>query len=261
MPNTVTLGYSERGQGSPVVFLHGYPLNREIWREQLQSLSDHYRVITPDLRGHGQSPVPDGVYEMESLARDVFTLLDSLEVPQAVMIGHSMGGYATLAAWRLAPERFIALGLVGSQAGADSDEARQTRFNTAEKVFVEGSKIVADAMTPKLFAPGFPKDDPIVEQVRNIILSTKPTGIIGALKGMAARPDSSQLLPGITVPVLLLTGDKDQLIPSQRSEIMAADIKIGSLVTVENAGHLPMMEQPHATTMAIRKFLDEVIPS
>lgn len=261
MATTVSLSYSERGQGIPVVLLHGYPLNRDIWREQLQSLSDHYHVITPDLRGHGLSPAPDGLYEMDLVIRDVFALLDLLEIEKAVIIGHSMGGYATLAGWRAAPERFIALGLIGSQAGADSEEAKQNRYNMAEKVYVEGSKVVAEAMVPKFFAPGFPADDPIIEQVKTIVLNTKPSGIIGTLKGMAARPDSTSILPNIDVPVLLLSGDKDQLIPPTRSEAMATAIKTATLVTVENAGHMPMMEQPHATTMAIRKFLDEISPA
>src|SRR5215475_5055872 len=120
MTNLVTLHYSEQGQGLPVVLLHGYPLSSAIWQTQQNGLSDHYRVITPDLRGHGQSPAPDGVYEMETMARDVLSLLDSLQVEKAAIMGHSMGGYVTFALWRLAPERFAAFGLICSQAQPDS---------------------------------------------------------------------------------------------------------------------------------------------
>src|SRR6185295_9302015 len=116
-----------------------------------QRLSDHYRVITPDLRGHGRSPAPAGVYEMDLLARDVLALLDALFIKKAVIMGHSMGGYVTLAAWKLAPERFLALGLIASQAGADSEEGRQGRYKMAEKVAAEGSKVMAAAMLPRLF--------------------------------------------------------------------------------------------------------------
>jgi 3-oxoadipate enol-lactonase len=259
MPNTVNLHYSEQGQGpTPLVLLHGYPLSSAIWQEQANSLSNEYRVITPDLRGHGQSPAPEGVYEMELMARDVFALLDTLGIQKAAIMGHSMGGYATLAAYRLAPERFLALGLIGSQAGADSEEARQGRFNTAEKVFMEGSSVVANAMVPKLFAPTFPLDDPIAEQAKQMILSTKSSGIIGTLKGMAARADSGPLLPQIKVPVLLITGDKDQIVPPSRAEAMASAIPGATLATIENAGHMMMMEQPQATAMAIRNFMSAV---
>ncbi|HLY26977.1 MAG TPA: alpha/beta fold hydrolase [Aggregatilineales bacterium] len=257
MANPVSLHYTERGQGTVVVFLHGYPLNSTIWQTEQDSLSDHYRVITPDLRGHGESPAPEGIYEMESLAQDVITLLDSLEVDKAAIMGHSMGGYVTLALWRLIPERFLALGMISSQAGPDSPEGREGRYKSAENVFMEGSKAAEQSMLPKMFAAGLPPESSIVEQVRTMILNTRPSGMIGVLKGMAARPDSRPLMREITVPVLLLSGDKDQLIPLQRSVDMAELIEGATLATIENAGHLAMLEQPQATLMAIRNFLDQ----
>jgi 3-oxoadipate enol-lactonase len=221
-------------------------------------LSGDFRVITPDLRGFGQSPAPEGIYEMETFAQDVLNLLDTLNVKQAVIMGHSMGGYVALAMWRLARERFLGFGMINSQAGADSEEARQNRFKTAEKVFTEGSSVVAAAMVPKLFAPNVPENETFIEQVRTTITNTRPNAIIGALKGMAARPDSTELLSTIKVPTLILTGDKDQLILPQRSDAMAAAIPQASLVTVEDAGHLPMLEQPQATLMAMKNFLTEI---
>jgi 3-oxoadipate enol-lactonase len=259
MANTVNLHYTEQGQGStPLVLLHGYPLSSVIWQEQANSLSNEYRVITPDLRGHGQSPTPEGIYDMELMARDVFALLDTLGIQKAAIMGHSMGGYITLAAYHIAPERFLALGLIDSQAGADSEEARQGRYNTAEKVFMDGSSVVANAMLPKLFVPGFATDESVYEQVKAIILNTKAAGIIGTLKGMAARSDSGPLLPNVDIPVLLITGDKDQIIPPSRAEAMASAIAGATLATIENAGHMPMMEQPQATAMAIRNFLSTI---
>src|SRR5260221_11095743 len=143
----VTLHYSEQGQGLPVVLMLGYPFSIGIWPTQHQGMSDHYRVITADLRGHGRSRAPEGVYDMETMARDVLALLDSLGVEKAAIIGHSMGGYVTFALWRLAKDRFAALGLVCSQASPDSDDTRQVRYKTAEKVFVEGSQVVPQALT------------------------------------------------------------------------------------------------------------------
>jgi 3-oxoadipate enol-lactonase len=258
MSNPVTLHYTEQGQTLPVILLHGYPLSSVIWQTQQQNLSDHYRVITPDLRGHGQSPAPDGIYDMDTLARDVLALMESLGIEKAAIMGHSMGGYVALAMWRLAPKRFAALGLIDSQAMPDSEDTRSGRYKTAEKVFEDGSQVVAQAMTLRLFAPNTPEDEPAVEQVRTMILNTRPASIIGSLKGMAARPDSTDLLPQINVPVLILTGDKDQLIAPQKAEKMAAAIPSAVLATIEDAGHLPMLEQPQATTMAIRNFLDEI---
>ena len=128
----------------------------------------------------------------------------------------------------------------------------------AEKVAAEGSKVVAEAMLPKLFAPNLPAGAPIIDQVRQMILNTPPAGIIGTLKGMAVRPDSGPLLPNLNIPVLILTGDKDQIIPPDKAKAMAAAITTATLTMVENAGHMPMLEQPEATTTAIRSFLSEV---
>ena len=188
MADTVALCYTEAGQGTPVVLLHGFPLSGAIWEHQHRLLCDRYRVITPDLRGHGRSPAPPGVYEMGLLADDVLALLDSLKIAKAVIMGHSMGGYVVLAAWKRAPERFLALGLIDSQAGNDTEEARRGRHKMADKAAAEGSSVVAAAMIPKLFAFGVPVAPPVLNQVRQIILNTDPTGIVGSLKGMALRP-------------------------------------------------------------------------
>ena len=146
MPDTVNLHFSDAGQGTPVVLLHGFPLSHSIWTQQQESLARHYLVIAPDLRGHGQSPAPAGVYEMETLARDVLALLDSLGIAQAVIMGHSLGGYVTLAAWKCAPQRFLAMGLIDSHASADTDEGRQKRLQLVEKVAAQGSLAAAEAM-------------------------------------------------------------------------------------------------------------------
>jgi len=238
-----------------VVLLHGFPLSSEIWGRQRESLAAHYRVITPDLRGHGRSPATADGYEMESLAGDVLALLDSLRIERAVLMGHSMGGYVTLAAWRLAPERFSALGLICSHAGADTAEGRQGRMVLAEKVAAQGSLVAADAMLPKLFAPGRAAGDPIWEQVRKLMLNTAPAGIIGSLHGMAARPDSNSLLPSIGVPVLVVAGDNDQIIPLAKAEALAAATSKATLKVIANAGHMTMLEQPAATTAAVDEFL------
>jgi len=257
MANIVRLHCSEAGLGTPVVLLHGFPLASAIWSEQ-QCLGDRYRVITPDLRGHGQSPAPEGVYEMEDMARDVLALLDSLAIEKAVILGHSMGGYVTLAAWKLAPERFLGLGLVASQAAADTEEGRQGRRKLAEKVSAEGNAAVAAAMLPRLFAPDLEADSPLVDQARKMILGTPRAGILGALNGMAVRENVTALLTTIGVPALILAGDKDQIIPPVKAEAMAAAIPKSTLAMIANAGHMPILERPVETTTAIGKFLGSI---
>ncbi len=254
----VRLNFSDSGQGTPVVLLHGFPLSGVIWMPQQRLLSDQYRVITPDLRGHGRSPAPAAGYEMETLAEDVLALLDDLGIPKAVIMGHSMGGYVTLAAWKMAPERFLALGLLDSQAAPDTDEGRKTRNQLADQVAKEGSAAVEAAMLPKLFAPNLDAKDPLIGQVRQIIKTTPRAGIVGALHGMAQRPDASAILAAIAVPTLILTGDGDQLIAPARATAMAAVVANAMLAVIPNAGHLPMMEQPAATTTTLLSFLSTV---
>ncbi|MBX3061454.1 MAG: alpha/beta hydrolase [Anaerolineae bacterium] len=254
----VQLHYTEQGSGTPLILLHGFPLSSIIWREQVNRLSDQARVITPDLRGHGRSPSSDDIYEMELLARDVVELMDTLEIPQAVVMGHSMGGYVALALARIARNRLKALGLIASQSAADSEEARQNRYKLAERVVNEGSIAVAESMLPRLFAPGEHEDDTMVETVNTVMLNTRPQTLINSLKGMAVRTDSTPLLGTFDFPVLIVTGDQDAIIPLQKAEQMAAALKNGTLVTIENAGHMTMMEQPQATSLAIRNFITEL---
>jgi 3-oxoadipate enol-lactonase len=254
----VNLHFTEAGRGAPVVLLHGFPLSSSIWREQQEILSDHYRVITPDLRGHGKSPIPEGTYTMDLFAGDVIALLDKLEIEKAAIIGHSMGGYVTFALWRAAPQRFSAFGLVCSQAGADTEEAKQNREKLADKVFSTGSNAAAEAMLNRLFSPTLPTDDPNIEATRLVMISNKSMGIVNSLRGMAARPDSSDLLPEINVPTLIMTGDRDQVIAPAKAETMAAAMQNATLVMIEDAGHMPMLEQPHATALAMRNFLNEL---
>jgi len=233
--------------------LHGFPLSSEIWRAQHVELGDRWRVITPDLRGHGKSPAPDGAYTMEAMARDLLALLDSLRIPKAVILGHSMGGYITLAAAKIEPERFLGLGLVASQAAADTEEARQGRFKMIEKVAAEGNTAVAAAMIPRLFAPG--ADEKIVDAARRMILTTPRAGIIGTLQAMAARENTEAVLAKIKVPVLLLAGEHDQIIPLARSQALAAAVPGATLAVIEKVGHMPMLEDAVRTTAAIGEFL------
>jgi pimeloyl-ACP methyl ester carboxylesterase len=256
----IDLHYTEHGQGTPLVLLHGFPFSSALWRDQANGLADFCRVITPDLRGHGASPAPEGTYTMEILAQDVLRLLDSLGVEKAAIMGHSMGGYVALALWRLAPARFTAFGLIASHVWADTDEGRKGRYDLIAAVEERGTRAVVDAMLPRLFGPQLAEDEPIKESAESLMLATKPSGVMGALRGMALRSDSSDLLPLIDVPTLILCGDSDKIVPPARAESMAAALPNATLITIENAGHLPMLEQPHATTLALRTFLNDLDP-
>lgn len=250
------LSHQELGKGPAVVLLHGFPLNSSIWNPQKQHLSQRFRVILPDLPGHGAS-APQAGASIADMAREVLSLLDSLGVQQAAVGGHSMGGYVALALQKLAPARVTGLALISTQAGDDSPEARQGRISLAEKVGQEGPDPVVHAVLPKLFATADERG-PAQLMTANMIRQTPREGIQAALQAMAGREDLRPHLTAITVPTLVLTGQEDRLIPPDRSEGMAAQIANAVLVKVADAGHMPMMEKPNDVSRALERWLDLV---
>lgn len=247
------LTYREFGKGPAVVLLHGFPLSGVIWDDQARHLAGQYRVVLPDLPGHGGSaPLAD--VSIAQMASEVLRLLDHLQVERAAVAGHSMGGYVALALQKQAPERVAGLALVCTQAGSDAPETREGRFATARKVESEGPQVLAAAMLPKLFASA-EGPERMREAVGNLIRQTPVAGIKGALHAMADREDLQPLLPAMAVPTLILTGLEDRVIPPARSESMAAQIPGAVLVKVADAGHMPMMEQPYSVSIALERWL------
>jgi len=250
------LSFEQYGSGAALLLLHGFPFDHSIWEAQCNDLRNVCRVILPVLRGHGHSPAPEGAYSMDVMAQDVLNLLNKIGVYKAVWVGHSMGGYVTLAAYRLAPERFAGIGLIASNYLADTPEGQARRYEIAEKVSQEGAEAV---INPKLFKEGTPPDSPIVERINRIIRATPPTGIIGTLQAMATRPDSTETLKRIRVPALVVGGEHDQLFKPEIPQTMAELIPDSQLVMLDS-GHLPMLEEPEAVTRALEGLLARAKP-
>jgi len=253
--NTVKLSYWERGTGLPVVLLHGFPFDHTLWQAQADALSREYRIITPDLRGHGQSPAPDGSYPMRDMAGDVVALLDSLGIEQVVWAGHSMGGYITLAALRDFGPRVRAAAFVATHPYADPPEKQQDRQNGARKALESGTESAVSGMIPTIFAPGADPESEQARRIRQIMFRTPPTGVAGVQQGMAARPDSVETLREARVPMVWIAGAQDQIVKRAMLEGLAQTLPSLRMVWIEGAGHLPMIEQPDATTEALRAFL------
>ncbi|HEV3470879.1 MAG TPA: alpha/beta fold hydrolase [Pyrinomonadaceae bacterium] len=253
----IEIAYEEAGRGEPVVLLHGFPFNRTLWREQAAALAERFRVITPDLRGHGESSVAEGPATMEEMAEDVAALLDALGVGRAVVGGLSMGGYVTLAFCRRFPERVRALVLADTRPQGDTEDGRRAREETARRALEEGMEPIADSMLPKLLAPATLAGRPdVVGRVRAMILSTKPEGAAAALRGMAVRRDQTDWLGEISVPTLIVVGREDGLTPPSDSETMRAKIKGARLEVIEGAGHVSNVEQPSEFNRALSGFLE-----
>jgi len=254
--NGIDIFYSISGTGRPIVLIHGYPLDHTIWDPQREYLSENYVVITPDLRGHGKSGSSPGPYTMDLLARDVHALIDHLHLEPVVLGGLSMGGYVALAFMRLFPQKVRGLILVDTRAEADTDEARSRREQQAQTVLRNGTKEVVDQMAPKMFTERTAREDPkLVGGVRRMMESTSPTGIAGALLGMAQRPDSTPFLGSIRVPTLILVGAQDSITTVDHARKMASGIPDSQLVVVPDAAHLTTLERPQEVNAAIGGFL------
>lgn len=257
--NGINVGYTEMGRGSPVMLLHGFPLNRSMWRDQALELSATYHVIMPDLRGHGETASPSDEAPMEVMAEDVAALMDLLEINQAVLGGLSMGGYVALAFYRLFPGRVRALILADTRPQADSEEARRNRERIWERALQQGIETITDAMLPKLLAPAtLAKEIEIVARVREMIQGTKPEGAAAALRGIAARRDQSDLLPEIASPTLIIVGSEDAVTPPGDAELMHREIRHSHLRIIEGAGHLSNVERPTEFNQTLVNFLNTV---
>ena len=256
----LTMAYDATGSGRPLLLLHGYPLSRRIWQPQFDGLLDAAWMVAPDLRGHGDTEASEGAYSMGQLAEDAAALLEELGITQPVVVGGlSMGGYAALAFYRQFPERVAALILASTRAGADSPEGRAGREKYVATAREKGAAAIADAMLPKMFAPGTYASQPgLVEQVREIMAGTSVTGIAGALLGMRDRADATPLLAEIDRPVLVVHGADDQLIPPSEAEAMHGHLRNSRLELVPGAGHLVNMEQPASFNAAVRNFLQSL---
>jgi pimeloyl-ACP methyl ester carboxylesterase len=255
----IQLAYTDAGLGLPVVLLHGYPFNRSLWTEQVSALSNSYRVITPDLRGLGESDSRPGAATMNRMAQDVVELLDQLEISRAVIGGLSMGGYVALAFYKQFPSRVRALVLADTRPQADTEEGKQTRVQQAEKALAEGMAGIADSMLPKLLTPETVSKRPeVVKRVRDMMLKTKPEGAAGALLGMAERDDQTPLLAQIACPALILVGREDPITPVPDSEKMNREIAGSRLVVIDNAAHVSNLERTEQFNNELVQFLNSL---
>jgi YbgC/YbaW family acyl-CoA thioester hydrolase len=254
--NGVNLAVEVRGEGPAILFVHGYPLDRTIWRDQIDSL-DGYRRIAPDLRGMGQSDAPDLGYGMGIYADDLAALLDALGVNEVVLCGLSMGGYVIFEFLRRWRHRVRALILMDTRAEGDSTEGRRARDAAAATARDGGAGAVGGALLPKMLAPGSEERAPeLVDRVRRMMAATPVPGMIGALAAMRDRHDSTGLLPTLAnLPTLVLVGEADALAPPDAARRMATLIPGARLVVIPGAGHLPPVERPSETTAEIREFL------
>lgn len=253
------IAYQVLGEGPPVVLLHPFPAHHELWLAAAQALSSRYRLILPDLRGHGDSGIGEGPATMEAHAADVERVLDDARVDRAVFVGVSIGGYILFEFWRRFRERVKALVLCNTKAQADNQEARAGRLQAAAEVLERGPEPFFASTVQRLLGKTTRDTRPdLVEGALRMMRKMSAEDVAQVQRGMAERPDSVPTLRTITVPTLLVTGDEDILTGPPEAQLMQQNIPGSEMKIIPRAGHYSPWEQPTQVGRLLRQFLDSV---
>jgi 3-oxoadipate enol-lactonase len=256
MPEPMELAYEERGSGSTLVFIHGFPFDRTMWIPQLAGLAKVRTCVAVDLRGSGLSnDEQPSDYSMDLFADDVVKTLDAMNVDQADFAGLSMGGYVLFSLWRRHPARVRSLIFLDTKAEADNEEGKAGRVKTAEMVAEKGMQPLWESLGPKL--TGSSPSEEVVEKLRQMFLNTAPEVAAADSLAMRDRPDSTGDLASINVPVLWLQGEEDGLMPVDGARASAEKIPGARFVPIPKGGHVSPMENPEAVNEAMSAFLKE----
>ncbi|MDQ0063508.1 alpha/beta fold hydrolase [Paenibacillus harenae] len=242
--------------GGVIVLLHGYCGSSAYWERVVGPLSRTARIIAPDARGHGLSSASDDeVYSMEMYASDIESLLEKVKVDKACLLGHSLGGYITLAFAEKYGERLSGFGLIHSTAKEDGEAAKLNRDKAAATLQRDGVRPFVDGLIPKLFAPEHAEARQAdIERGKQIGYATSLQGAVGTARGMKQRPDRTELIRQSPLPVLLVAGAADALIPAE-STFAAAGLR-AIQQKLESSGHMGMVEQPEELIAIISRFAD-----
>ncbi|MFI6443033.1 alpha/beta fold hydrolase [Kitasatospora sp. NPDC050543] len=255
------LSVRESGTGTPLVLLHAFPLAASMWSAQLDALpgltGDEARVLAPDQRGFGGTELGTDDPSLDLVADDLALLLDAAGIERAVIGGLSMGGYVALAFARRHPGRLAGLLLADTKATADTDAARANRERIAAAVLARDSVrlLAEERMEDALLGPG---SGPLAERVRAMIAQAPPQAVAWAQRAMAARPDSSDVLPGVAVPAAVIVGEQDGITPPAEARLMADALPAAELTVIPGSGHLSALEAPEAFNAAVRRLLARV---
>jgi 3-oxoadipate enol-lactonase len=250
------IAYKVIGEGSPVVLLHPFPVSHEFWFPASETLLQDFRLILPDLRGHGDSQAGDGPATMEKHARDIARILDEESIGKIPMVGVSIGGYVIFEFWRRFRERVSALALFNTKARADEGEARSARLQAADDVLKKGTEQFLAGMVQKVLGSATRNSRPdLVEGALRMMRKASAESIASIQRGMADRPDSLSTLKSINVPTMIVTGEEDTMTGVAEAELMRKNISGSRMCVISRAGHYSPWEQPEQAGKLLREFL------
>lgn len=256
----IEMAYVVSGEGPAVLLLHGFPFDKSMWSVQIEAVTAAgFQLVSPDLRGHGETKARGEVSTMEEMAADAAALLDELNIEQTIVCGLSMGGYVAFEFLRLFASRVKGLVLAGTRAPADTEREKAGRAQQVETMLRAGMVPISIATVPKLLAPRTIAEKPqVVKRVRQMITRSDPKGAAAAQRGMAARRDYVTDLANINVPTLIIVGREDPIRPVADAELMHCGIVNSRLEIIDNAAHLTNMEQPEKFNDVLVSFVKEL---
>jgi pimeloyl-ACP methyl ester carboxylesterase len=260
----VQLHYELMGEGPAVVLLHPTPCDHRFWLGAAAALAGKYRVILPDLRGHGRSEAGEGPITMEQLGADVIRLLDELKIQKALFGGCSIGGYTLYEIWRKAPARVLALAFCCAKPQADTEAGRAQREESIAKIRAHGRSDFIEAQLQKLIGPTARERYPErVAEAREMMEMVSAEALIAVQQGLAARPDSVETAREIRVPTFVLAGGEDPASTPADMKLLAETIRNGGYgaeyTELRDAGHFAPWEQPQMVGRLLRRFFDSVV--
>ena len=259
--NNLTVGYSDHGpDDAPVIiFIHGFPLNKSMWNGQVEALKDNYRVITYDIRGHGNSDPGIDDFSIELFAIDLLRLMEKLKIEKSILCGLSLGGYIALNAVLKYPDRFDGLILNDTQCIADTAEIKENRCAAIIRIKEKGVEQYADETIKNLFASeSIIKKGNVVAEVKEMIINTPKLTLSNTLHALAERKETCSRLQEINIPVLIMVGKEDKITPIAAAQQMHELIKNSRLQIIPHSGHLTNLENPQAFNFQLVNFLDMV---
>ncbi|MBI3194748.1 MAG: alpha/beta fold hydrolase [Ignavibacteriae bacterium] len=244
----------------PIVFIHGFPFSKEMWKPQIEALKEKYFLISYDVRGHGKSEVGDGQYTIELFVDDLIDLLDALKLRQIVLVGLSMGGYIALRTIERHPERICALVLCDTKSEADTNENKIKRASQIKIIKAKGLKTFSEGFLKAVFdEQTFSTNPEAINLIRKIINTNPPNGVCGTLIALAARTDTTESLPKIHVPTLILVGEHDALTLPSSAQAMKEKIPNSELHIIPNAAHMSNLENPELFNQYLTSFLTKLL--
>jgi pimeloyl-ACP methyl ester carboxylesterase len=258
--NNFKLSYDDFGDGSiPIIFLHGYPFNKTMWKNQLDYLKSSYRVIACDIRGFGKSKDEESVLSIDLFGDDLLLFMDRLNIDKAIICGLSMGGYIALNVMKRFPSHFEALILCDTQCIADTAEGKEKRYKIIKEIQAEGVTDFNEGFIKKVFyKDSLTNKKELVEQLSNVVFSNSKNSITKGFAALAEHLETCTSLSKISVPTLIICGREDQVTPLAQSEFMNKNIKGSILHIIDNAGHVSNLEQPKEFNKYLSEFLTDL---